>query len=94
MGHCLEKMGPWKSCSNRGWAGGERWLFGPQIQGDRREKAATPFLWVGIQGPWWPRAIAPKLAPLPHLGIPNTQGTNFHGEEPLEALIAAALGVP
>lgn len=50
------------------------------------ERAAPPFLWVGIQGSGWPRAIAPELALLPHLGISNTQWTNFHGEKPLGAL--------
>lgn len=59
------------------------WASVTKVMGGR---AAPPFLWVGIQGSGWPRAIAPELALLPHLGISNTQWTNFHGEEQLGAL--------
>lgn len=59
------------------------WASVTKVMGER---AAPPFLWVGIQGSGWPRAIAPELALLPHLGIPNTQWTNVHGEEPLGVL--------
>lgn len=43
-------------------------------KGDGREKAALPFLPVGIQGSGWPRAIVPEPAMPAHLGIPTPGG--------------------
>lgn len=59
-----------------GWREVAAWVSLSQM----REKVSLPPFWVGIQGPWWPRAVAPELAPPPRLGIPKAQRASVCGK--------------